>query len=93
MDGLSDGDAILAIINSSAVGKHMDIGAFRSEFAIPLCKVFAYRLRSSAEIVTEGASRTSLTSALPEEFTRYVGGVRWTPRALKAIVCRNYRTH
>ena len=32
----ADGDTVLAVVDSPPVGKDVDIGAFRAEFAVPL---------------------------------------------------------
>lgn len=39
MKRLSDGDAVLAIIDASAVSEDVDVGAFGTEFAVALCFV------------------------------------------------------
>lgn len=69
-------DAILAVVDASAIGEDVDVGTLGSKLAVSLCKVFADVLGSGAQIVAEGTGIASLTGALTKELARYVGRVR-----------------
>jgi hypothetical protein len=85
--------AVLAVVDSAAIGQHVDVGALGPELAVALGEVLAYCLRSHAEIMAEGTGDTSLTSALAEELAGNVRCIRWAPRPVKSVSSRDWAHH